>query len=121
MATGGAIEPVTTIFALGVGKALAFFALGAHAVHFAVGDIVLEYHATLCTNLGITAMVRRFAARCRANIHSVTGITPVLTAGHFFTNGTLFHQDTSTNSMSANIGEIWLQERFSPIKIIICR
>jgi hypothetical protein len=42
MATGRAVEPVTAILALRIGKALFLFTFGALTVHLAVGDVFFE-------------------------------------------------------------------------------
>ena len=100
MSTGRTIEPVAAVFALGIREPLTLFTFWAHTVHFTIGDVVLEKQAAFRTDLGITTMVWRLAARGRTDIYGVTGITPVLAASHFFTNGALFHKDTSINSIS---------------------
>ena len=42
MPASRAIKPIATILALRVGKPLFLFALGTHAIHLAVGDVVFE-------------------------------------------------------------------------------
>lgn len=104
MATGGAIEPIAAIFALGVRQALLLFALGTLPVHLAIGNIVFKDQAALRANLGITTVIRRLTTRRRADKHRMTGIAPILAARHLFTNRTFFHQDTSIN---INSGVSW--------------
>jgi len=106
VAAGRAIEPVAAILALGIGKTLLLFTLGALAIHLTVGDVIFKNQAAFCTDFGITTMIGSLAARCRTDKNRMTGITPVLPASHFFTNRTLFHQNTSmadlkrTNTLS---------------------
>jgi hypothetical protein len=42
VATGRAVEPVTAVLALRIGKALLFLALGALAIHLFVGDVFIK-------------------------------------------------------------------------------
>ena len=95
-----AIEPITTILALRIRKALFLFTLGTHAIHLAIGDVVFKNQAAFCTNLGITTMIRSLTARRRTNKNRMTGITPVFAPSHLFTNRTFFHQNSSINSTS---------------------
>ena len=59
------------------------------------GDVIFENQSAFRTDFGVPAVVGRFAARGRANKYRMTGVTPVLAAGHLFTNRTFFHQNTS--------------------------
>ena len=104
VSTTRTIKPIRTILALGIGKPLLLFALGAHAIHFAVGYIVFENQAAFCADFGIATMVGSLTARRRADKDRMTGVTPVLTTGHLFTNRTFFHQNSSINSISASKG-----------------
>ena len=101
MPTGRTIEPVATVLALGIGETLFLFTLRTHAVHLAVGDVLFKDQAALGTDFGIATEVAGFTARCRANEHRVTRVTPVLATRHFLTNRTLFNQGTSTETISA--------------------
>ena len=105
MSTTRAIKPIRTILTLGIGKPLLLFALGAHAIHLAVGDIVFENQAAFCADLGVATMVGSLTARRRADKDRMTGVTPILTTGHLFTNRTFFHQNTSINFITVNKGE----------------
>ena len=96
MTAGWTIEPVAAILALRVRKALFFLALGTLAIHFAMGNIFIKNQAAFRTDLGVPAMVRSFAPRCRTDIDRMTVVTPVLAARHLFTYRALFHQDTSS-------------------------
>jgi hypothetical protein len=100
VSTGRTIEPVATVFALGIREPLPLFTFWAHTIHFTIGDVVLEKQAAFRTDLGITTMVWRLAARGRTDVNGLTGIAPVLTTSHFFTNRALFHKNTSINSIS---------------------
>ena len=91
MTAGRAIEPIAAILALRIRQALPFFAFGTLTVHLFVGDIFLKKQTALCTHLGITSMIWRLTPWCRTNVYRMTGVTPVFTARHFFTNRTLFH------------------------------
>jgi hypothetical protein len=102
MAASRAIEPIATILALWVGKALFLFALWTHAIHLAIGDVVFKNQAAFCTNLGITTMIRSLTAWRRTDKNRMTGITPVFATSYLFTNRTLFHQNSSINSISAS-------------------
>ena len=115
MPTTRAIEPIAAILALGIGKPLFLFALGALAIHLAVGDIIFKNQAALGANLGIATMVGSLTTRRRADKNRVTGVTPVLAASHLFTNRTLFHHNSSINSM------ITSQEEISLVRIIVFR
>ena len=99
VAASRAIEPVATILALGIGETLLLFTLGALAIHLAVSDVIFKNQAAFCTDFGITAMIGCLAAWCRTDKNRMTGITPVLTTSHLFTNRTLFHQSTSINNL----------------------
>ena len=101
MAASRAVEPVATIFALRIGEALLLFTLGALAIHLTVSDVIFKNQAAFCTNFGITAVIGCLAARCRTNKNRMTGITPVFTTSHLFTNRTLLHQNTSINYLKA--------------------
>ena len=117
-----AIEPIATILALGVGKALFLFALGTHAIHLAIGDIVFKDQATFRTDFGVATMIRSLTTRRRTDKNRMTGITPVFATSHFFTNRALFHQNSSKNSISNRMGEyISHQKAFTITKIIIFR
>lgn len=100
--TARTIKPIRTVLTLGIGKPLLLFALGAHTIHLAVGDIVFKNQAAFCADLGVATMVGGLTARRRADKDRMTGVTPVLTTGHLFTNRTFFHQNSSTNSISVN-------------------
>ena len=102
MSTARAIKPIATILALGIGKPLLLFALGTLTIHLAVGDIVLEDETAFCTDLGVATMVGGLTTRRRADKNRMTGITPVLTASHLFTNRTLFHHSSSINSIATS-------------------
>lgn len=108
MPAGRAVEPVAAIFALRVGKPLLFLALGTFTIHFSAADIIFKNEVAFYTNLGITAVIDFLTARRRADKDRVTGITPVLAARHLFTNGTLFHQNTSRSFISL------LQQKHKP-------
>jgi len=95
VATGRAIEPVAAIFALGVRKPLFFLALGTLAIHLAMGDVFFKDQAAFRTDLGIPAMIRGLASRCRADIYGMAVVTPVVAASHLFTYRAFFHQSTS--------------------------
>ena len=99
MATSWAIEPVAAVLALRVGKTLLLFTLGTLAIHFTVGDVIFKNQAAFCTDFGLTTMIGGLTARCWTDKNRMTGITPVLTARHLFTNRTLFHQNTSMTDL----------------------
>lgn len=105
MPTSRTVEPIATILALWVGKTLFLFALGTHAIHLAIGNVVFENQTTFCTNLGITTMIRSLTTRRRTDKNRMTGITPVFATSYLFTNWTLFHQNSSINFMSTSKGE----------------
>jgi hypothetical protein len=92
---GWAIEPVAAILALRVRKSLFFLALGTLAIHFAMGNIFIKNQAAFRTDLGVPAMVRSFAPRCRTDIDRMTVVTPVFAARHLFAYRAFFHQNTS--------------------------
>jgi hypothetical protein len=100
VSTSRTVEPVTAVFALGVGKPLPLFALGALTIHFAVGDVILKDQPAFCTHLGIATMVRRFTTWRRTDIDGMTRVAPVLAAGHFLTNRAFFHMNTSIKPIS---------------------
>ena len=95
MAAGRAIEPVATVLALGVRKPLFFLALGTLAIHLAMSDVFFKDQAAFRTDLGVPAMVRSFAPRCRTDIDRMTVVTPVFAARHLFAYRAFFHQNTS--------------------------
>ena len=86
VATARAIKPIRTVLTLRIGKPLLLFALGTHTIHLAVGDIVFKNQAAFCADLGVATMVGGLTARRRADKDRMTGVTPVLTTGHLFTN-----------------------------------
>jgi hypothetical protein len=94
-----AIEPVAAILALGIGEALLLFTLGTFAIHLTVSDVIFKNQTAFCTDFGITTVIGCLAARCRTDKNRMTGVTPILTASHLFTNRTLFHQSTSINHL----------------------
>ena len=98
MTAGRTIEPVPAVLALRVRKSLFFLAFGALAIHLAMGDVFCKDQPALCADLGIPTMIRGLAARRRADIDSVTVVTPVLAARHLFTYRAFFHQNTSSAS-----------------------
>lgn len=100
MAAGRTIKPIAAILALWIRKALLLFTLGTLAIHLAMGDVLLKDQAAFHTNLGIPAMIRGLASRCRADIDSMTVITPVLATRHLFTYRAFFHQHTSRRFVS---------------------
>lgn len=100
MPASRAIEPIAAILALGIGKPLLLFALGTHAIHLAVADVIFKNQATFRTSFSVATMICSLTARCRADKNRMTGITPVLVLCHFFTNRALFHQNSSTTSLS---------------------
>lgn len=94
MPAGRTIEPVTAVFALGIRQSLLALALGALAVHFAVGDIIFKQQSAFGTRFCIAPEVRGLAVGCRANKNRPAILTPVLTFGLFLANWTLFHLHT---------------------------
>ena len=96
VAAGRAIEPVAAVLALRVRQPLLFLALGTLAIHLAMADVFFKDQAAFCADLGIPAMIRGLASRRRADIDSMTIVTPVLAARHLFTYRALFHQGTSS-------------------------
>jgi hypothetical protein len=123
VSTGRTIEPVATVFALGIGESLPFFTLGTLTIHLTIGDVVLKDQATFCTDLGITTMVWSLTTRSRADIDGMTGIAPVLAASHFLTNRALFHKSTSINSISSIKKRAHIDSQSAPFlnNIIISR
>ena len=95
MSASRTVEPVAAILALRIGKTLFLFALGAHAVHLAVGNVFIKDQAAFHTNLGVPAMIRSLASRCRTDIDRMTVVTPVFAARHLFAYRAFFHQNTS--------------------------
>ena len=95
MTAGWTIEPVAAILALRVRKALFFLALGTLAIHLAVGNVFIKDQAAFHTNLGVPAMIRSLASRCRTDIDRMTVVTPVVAARHLFAYRAFFHQNTS--------------------------
>jgi hypothetical protein len=95
VAAGRTIEPVPAVLALRVRKSLFFLALGTLAVHLAMGNVFIKDQAAFRTDLGVPAMIRSLASRCRADIDRMTIVTPVVAARHLFTYRAFFHQNTS--------------------------
>lgn len=102
MSAGWAIEPIATIFALGVGKTLLAFAFWAFAVHFAVFDILFEDQPAPGAHLGVPPVVWRFAIGGRTNKNGLAVFTPVLAFGFLFANGAFFHMTPSINGNRRN-------------------
>ena len=101
MAASRAIEPVATVLALRVRQSLLFLALGTLTIHLAMADVFFKDQAAFRADLGIPAMIRGLTAWRRADIDSMTIVTPVLAARHLFTYRALFHQDTSNSDFPA--------------------
>ena len=102
MTAGRTIEPVAAVLALRIRKALFFLALGTLAIHFSMGNIFIKNQAAFRTDLGVPAMVRSFASRCRTDIDRMTVVTPVVAARHLFTYRAFFHQNSSGGFCSDN-------------------
>lgn len=100
MPASRAIEPIAAILALGIGEPLLLFALGTHSIHLAGADVIFKNQSTFCTNFGVATMICGLTARRRTDKNRMAGVTPVLVLCHFFTNRALFHQNSSTPSMS---------------------
>jgi len=92
---GRTIEPVAAVLALRVRKPLLFLALGTLAIHFAMGNVFIKDQTALRTDLGVPAMIRSLASRCRTDIDGMTVVTPVFAARHLFAYRAFFHQNTS--------------------------
>ncbi len=91
MAAGRAIEPIFAGLALGLGKPLGPFALGAKPHHFAAFTVRSEQQPAAWTILGIPFADLRSADLIRAKEHGSTPFAPMLAFLQFLADRAFFH------------------------------
>jgi hypothetical protein len=91
VSAGGTIEPVFAIFALGLRKALLFFAFGTLAIHLPAGDIIGEQQTAPGTLGGVSLADLGAAGLHGTDENGLAGTAPVLPFFQFLAHRAFFH------------------------------